>query len=50
MMGIQLVFGILFYTGQDWVAELAGFVCGFSLSVIVMPGGLARMRALVQRD
>ena len=50
LMGIQLVFGIFFVTGQDWVAELAGFVCGFGLSVIVMPGGIARIRALVQRD
>ena len=50
LMGIQLVFGIFFATGQDWIAELAGFVCGFGLSIIVMPGGLARIRALVQRD
>jgi membrane associated rhomboid family serine protease len=50
LMGIQLVFGIFFATGQDWIAELAGFFCGFGLSVIVMPGGLERIRALVQRD
>lgn len=50
LMGIQLFFGIFFVTGQDWIAELAGFVCGFGLSAIVMPGGLARIRALIQRD
>ena len=49
LMGIQLIFGIFFVTGQDWVAELAGFVCGFALSVIVMPGGLARLRTAIQR-
>jgi membrane associated rhomboid family serine protease len=50
LMGIQLVFGIFFATGLDWVAELAGFCCGFVLSVIVMPGGIARIRKLIQRD
>lgn len=50
LMGIQLIFGIFFVTGQDWVAELAGFICGFSLSVIVMPGGIARLRAAIQRN
>lgn len=50
LMGIQLVFGMFFATGLDWVAELAGFCCGFVLSVIVMPGGIARIRALIQRD
>jgi len=49
LMGIQLIFGIFFVTGQDWVAELAGFICGFALSVIVMPGGIARLRAAMQR-
>ncbi|MDE1131680.1 MAG: rhomboid family intramembrane serine protease [Ascidiaceihabitans sp.] len=50
LMGIQLIFGIFFVTGQDWVAELAGFICGFALSVIVMPGGIARLRAAIQRN
>jgi len=50
LMGIQLIFGVFFVTGQDWVAELAGFICGFALSVIVMPGGIARLRAAIQRN
>jgi membrane associated rhomboid family serine protease len=50
LMGIQLIFGIFFVTGQDWVAELAGFICGFALSVIVMPGGIARLRTAIQRN
>ena len=49
LMGIQLIFGIFFVTGQDWVAELAGFICGFALSVIVMPGGISRLRTVIQR-
>jgi membrane associated rhomboid family serine protease len=48
LMGIQLVFGLLFGGGLDWVADLAGFVAGFALSFVVAPGGvsqiLARMR------
>jgi membrane associated rhomboid family serine protease len=50
LMGIQLIFGIFFVTGQDWVAELAGFICGFALSVIVMPGGIARLPTAIQRN
>ena len=42
-MGIQLVFGLLFGGGQDWVADLAGFVAGFGLSFLVSPGGRARV-------
>jgi len=43
LMGIQLVFGLLFGGGQDWVADLAGFVAGFGLSFLVSPGGWARV-------
>lgn len=50
LMGIQLVFGMFFATGLDWVADLAGFICGFVVSIVVMPGGLAHLRSLIQRD
>jgi membrane associated rhomboid family serine protease len=50
LMGINLVFGIFFTTGYDWIAELAGFVCGFGISAIVVPGGLARIRAALRRN
>jgi membrane associated rhomboid family serine protease len=43
LMGIQLFFAVFFETGLDWVADLAGFVAGFGLSFIVVPGGWARM-------
>jgi membrane associated rhomboid family serine protease len=43
LMGIQLVFGLLFGGGKDWVADLAGFVAGFGLSFLVSPGGLSRV-------
>jgi len=43
LMGIQLVFGLLFGGGRDWVADLAGFVTGFGLSFVVSPGGWGRV-------
>lgn len=48
LMGIQLVFGLLFGGGQIWIAELAGFAAGFVASILAAPGGwtafLRRMR------
>ena len=43
LMGIQLVFGLLFGPRNDWVADLAGFVAGFGLSFLVVPGGFQRL-------
>lgn len=43
LMGIQLMFGLMFGGGKDWVADLAGFVAGFGLSFVVSPGGWARV-------
>lgn len=48
LLGIQLLFGLLFGGGNDWVADIAGFACGFVLSFVVSPGGwghvVARLR------
>jgi hypothetical protein len=44
LLGIQLVFGLLFGGGPDWIAEVAGFAAGFLLSFVVSPGGWARVR------
>ena len=50
LMGIQLLFGLIFGGGLDWVADLVGFVAGFGLSFLVSPGGWARvMNKLRQR-
>lgn len=51
LMGIQLIFGLIggFLSGgsgpvqKDWVADLAGFAAGFGLTVLLSPGGWARM-------
>jgi rhomboid protease GluP len=46
LMGIQLVFGLLFGAGLTWVADLTGFAAGFGLAFIVSPGG---WQAVLQR-
>ncbi|SLN66671.1 Rhomboid family protein [Falsiruegeria litorea R37] len=50
LMGIQLVFGLIFGGTKDWVADLGGFATGFGLSFLFVPGGWARIRRLLQRD
>lgn len=48
LMVLQLVFGLLFGSQPSWVADIAGFVAGFGLSLVVAPGGwqavLVRLR------
>lgn len=50
LIGIQLVFGILFGGNSDWVADVAGFAIGFVVSPFLLPGGLQKIRAKVRRD
>lgn len=45
LLFVQLVFGVLFGGGYEWIAEVAGFASGFALSFLASPGGLARVRA-----
>ncbi|MEP3346532.1 MAG: rhomboid family intramembrane serine protease [Litoreibacter sp.] len=49
LMLFQLVFGLLFGGGHDWVADVAGFVVGFSMSFIVSPGGWGRVLAKMRQ-
>lgn len=48
LLGAQLLFGLLFGGGSEWIADVAGFGAGFALSFVVSPGGpkrvLARLR------
>lgn len=48
LLGIQLVFGVIFGGSWEWVADFAGFATGFLLSFAVAPGGwqkvLGRLR------
>lgn len=44
LMAVQLLFGLIFGGGWEWVADLAGFAAGFGLTLVFMPGGIARLR------
>jgi membrane associated rhomboid family serine protease len=50
LLGIQLIFGLLFGPYNDWIADIAGFAAGFLMSFFVSPGGWARLRARMRRD
>lgn len=43
LMGLQLVWSLFASVGNGWVAELAGFVCGFAISFVCAPGAWARI-------
>ena len=43
LLGLQLVFGMIFGGGFGWIAELAGFVFGFAAATVLVPGGLAAL-------
>ena len=49
LLAIQLVFGIVFGNNYHWVAELVGFLTGFSLSFFLIPGGFKRVLEFLRR-
>lgn len=49
LLAFQLVFGVIFGGGWDWVADIAGFATGFFLSFVVSPGGWARVRGKMRQ-
>jgi len=49
LMGIQLLFGVLFGGSYDWLADAAGFAAGFCLSFFVCPGGWRKIQDLLRR-
>ncbi|SFD89332.1 rhomboid family intramembrane serine protease [Roseivivax sediminis] len=49
LLGIQLVFGLLFGGGPFWVAEIGGFLSGFGLAVLLVPGGARRLLHRIRR-
>ncbi len=44
-MGLQLVFGLLFGSNKDWLADIFGFITGFGASFLLVPGAWGRIRA-----
>ena len=49
LLAVQLVFGLLFGGGWDWVAEVTGFATGFLLSFVVSPGGFRRVVQMMRQ-
>jgi len=49
LMGIQLIFGLLFTVNNDWLAEVAGFLTGLALSPLLVRGGFARLLARLRQ-
>ena len=45
LLGLQLIYGLLFGAGVQWIAELAGFAAGFGMSTVLAPGGFAALLA-----
>jgi len=48
LMGAQLIFGLLFGSTTQWLADVGGFVSGFVLSFFVSPGGWQKIREKLQ--
>lgn len=50
LLAFQLVFGLIFQSSdKTWIAEVAGFVTGFFLSFVLIPGGVARVMAQIRQ-
>ena len=49
LLAVQLVFGLLFGGGWDWVAEVTGFATWFLLSFVVSPGGFRRVVQMMRQ-
>jgi membrane associated rhomboid family serine protease len=44
LMALQLVFGALFGSNPQWIADVGGFAVGGAAAVLAAPGGLAALR------
>ena len=44
LLGIQLIFALLFGSNNDWIADIFGFLTGFALSFLLVPGAISRIR------
>lgn len=49
LLGIQLLFGLLFGGNKDWVADVSGFAVGFLLSFVLAPGGWQHLVAKLRK-
>ncbi len=49
LLFIQLVFGVFFGGGPEWIADVTGFIVGFFVSFLVSPGGWSRALERLRR-
>ena len=50
LMALQLIFGVLFGSNGEWLADVGGFVTGFLLSFVLAPGGWTKIRERIRRQ
>lgn len=50
LMAIRVVFALLFGSDGTWLADLIGFVAGFAVTIVLAPGGFARLRARLRHE
>jgi membrane associated rhomboid family serine protease len=50
LMGIQLLWGVLFGGNNAWFADFFGFVFGLFASMLLVPGGFARVLQKLRRQ
>ena len=50
LLGLQLLFGLIFGSSPTWIAELAAFFIGFAVSTVLAPGGWASLLRRLRRD
>ncbi len=44
LVGVQLLFGVVFGANKDWLADIFGFGTGFMVSFLLVPGAITRIR------
>lgn len=49
LLAVQLLFGVLFGGGDEWIADIVAFATGFLLSFALAPGGIAKLRELIRQ-
>jgi membrane associated rhomboid family serine protease len=49
LLAVQLLFGVLFGGGPEWVADISAFAAGFMLSFVAAPQGFSRVLARIRQ-
>ncbi|MGB0960687.1 MAG: rhomboid family intramembrane serine protease [Halocynthiibacter sp.] len=49
LMGIRMLFALVFGGSPDWIADVAGFAIGFGLTIFLAPGGWNLFLAQIRR-